>query len=164
MHPLGWPLWCRCLIAGLAYGVALYAVGVGGRAAELILGYPVVGVVLGLMLWPYARAHERKLYGDLTGDERVAVMRAVRAHDPPRDARLRDAGARLAHHWTSRQRQPRNQLIVFALLELLAVFAALTMTAWGWAAVVLLPPVAWYSVRIERRQRLAALRFLHAMP
>ena len=164
MNPMTWPLWLRCQLAGLTW-VAIQSFLISDDGPRTVLGavpYAAVGGVLGLTLWALIRVHERRLFGDLSGAERSAVLVAVRTARPPDDPRLGDAAVRVARRGARRRMGPVSHAVFFGLFVLLSIYLVVSGTTWAWFGVLFWPLTGWYSWRTEQRERRAAERYLHA--
>jgi Flp pilus assembly protein TadB len=134
-------------------------------SAVVFLG---AGLVFGALLLVTVGVQERRVFGGaeppLTGDERVAVVRAVSAGTPPGDRRLRAAADRLADRRARPPARPLVQGAVFGVFLLLALVLALTRTPWFWLGVLFWVVVICVALPAERRSRHAAERYLRAAP
>ncbi|GAA3195621.1 hypothetical protein ACFO1B_00005 [Dactylosporangium siamense] len=163
------PVWVRSILSALVFAAvttvfrllttptgplpALTA-GVGGGA--------LFGVVFGLFLY----RQDRQLWGDqrLSGDERVAAVRAVDRGDPPSEPDVRTAATRVARLRTAPSNHPAAVVAMFGLLLVVALVEAAVLGNRFWwliaGFVVVFAP--WVTIRTVR-QRSTARRFLAAV-
>jgi hypothetical protein len=105
------PVWVRSVLCGVVFAL-FQLLTVRGNPLPTLLGALVGGLVGGLLFGSlctlFLRRQDRRIWGDepMTGDEKVAAVRAVDRGAPPAEPGIRAAATRLAELRTTSSNRP----------------------------------------------------------
>jgi O-antigen/teichoic acid export membrane protein len=167
---LRWPIGVRSLVAGLIWGLGMFAWpfrDAADRTGTTLLISVVFGLIFGGAMYLAVGRRERDAFAvdgrPLTGDERVTVVRAVDDVEPPAQARLREVATGVARRRAAESRSSvAIGFVVFGLMLALSVFLAISGSPWWWAAAGLWAVLIAYTAIVEPRRKAAARRYLKA--
>jgi Flp pilus assembly protein TadB len=165
---LRWPLVVRSVAGGLIWGLAVFgwwSRGAGPSTGMTLLVSLAMGLVFGGLTYLAVGYRERHAFAvsgrPLTGDERVAVVRAVDRVEPPGPPRLRAVADGIARRRAGESRSSVvSSVVVFGLMLALSVLLAVGGSPWWWAAVALWTVLVAYTLIGEPRRKAAARRYL----